>query len=159
MISNAGPNPSNTVPQPLPVRIGTALISTLWSIRKRSSPSSTNAGSVVLNVVACCDGCEAAGQYIPFPRTEADRALTGDPRPSVEARYPTFAGYHAKVRKALNDMVEDRLLLCEDAAAEETRLVQHGLTRGVPAPEGGVLPAVETLKACMPRKHGHKHHH
>jgi len=28
----------------------------------------------------------------------------------------------------------------------------------VPAPEGGVLPAVETLKACKPRKPHHHHH-
>jgi hypothetical protein len=119
-------------------------------------PLATYTGWALRSGVWANDGCEAAGQYIPFPRTEADRALAGDPRASVEARYPTFAAYHAKVRKALNDMVEDRLLLCEDAAAEETRLMTHGLTRGVPAPEGGALPAVETLKACMPRK---KHRH
>jgi hypothetical protein len=119
-------------------------------------PLATYTGWALRSGVWANDGCEAAGQYIPFPRTEADRALAGDPRPSVEARYSTFAAYHAKVRKALNDMVEDRLLLCEDAASEETRLMTHGLTRGVPAPEGGALPAVETLKACMPRK---KHRH
>jgi alpha/beta hydrolase family protein len=107
------------------------------------------------------DGCEGSGQFIPFPRTEADRAAAGDPRPSVEKRYPTFAAYHAKVRDALNDMVEDRLLLCEDAASEEARLMQAGLDRGVPAPEGGALPAVEELKACLPRRgrhHGHDDH-
>jgi len=105
------------------------------------------------------DGCEAAGQFIPFARNEADRATAGDPRVSVEARYPSFASYHGKVRKALDDMVEDRLLLCEDAPAEEARLMQAGLARGVPAPDGGVLPAVATLKACQPKKHhGHKGH-
>jgi hypothetical protein len=105
------------------------------------------------------DGCEGSGQFIPFPRTEADRAAAGDPRPSVEARYPTFAAYHAKIRDALNDMVEDRLLLCEDAASEESRLMQAGLDRGVPAPAGGVLPAVEQLQACVPHQgHGHKDH-
>jgi hypothetical protein len=105
------------------------------------------------------DGCEGSGQFIPFPRTEADRAATGDPRPSVEARYPTFAGYHAKIRDALNDMVEDRLLLCEDTASEEARLMQAGLDRGVPPPDGGVLPAAEPLKACLPHQHhGDKDH-
>ncbi len=82
--------------------------------------------------------------------TEAQRGA--DPRPSVAARYPTFADYHGKVRSALNDMVEDRLLLCEDTAAEEARLIQAGLTRGVQAPVGGV-PAVQTLPACEPKKH------
>jgi hypothetical protein len=40
--------------------------------------------------------------------------------------------------------------------------MQAGLARGVPAPEGGVLPAVATLKACQPKKghgHGHKDKH
>ncbi len=103
------------------------------------------------------DGCEGSGQFIPFPRTESDRAAAGDPRPSVEKRYPSFALYHAKVRDALNDMVEDRLLLCEDTASEETRLMQAGLDRGVPAPDGGTLPAPEELKACSPRNHHHHH--
>jgi len=103
------------------------------------------------------DGCEGSGQFIPFPRTEADRAATHDPRPSVEKRYESFAAYHAKVRHALNDMVEDRLLLCEDAGSEEARLMQAGLDRGVPAPEGGALPAVQELKACLPHHHHHEH--
>jgi Alpha/beta hydrolase domain len=103
------------------------------------------------------DGCEGSGQFIPFPRTEADRAAAGDPRPSVEKRYPSFDAYHEKIRAALNDMVEDRLLLCEDTASEEARLMQAGLDRGVPAPDGGTLPAPEELKACSPRHH-HKDH-
>jgi hypothetical protein len=102
------------------------------------------------------DGCEGSGQFIPFPRTEADRTASGDPRPSVAARYPSFDDYHAKIRDALNDMVEDRLLLCEDTASEEARLMQAGLDRGVPPPDGGVLPAVQQLEACLPH---HEHHH
>ena len=54
-------------------------------------------------------------------------------------------------------MVSDRLLLCEDAGTEEARLMQAGLTRGVPPPAGGVLPAVQLLPACQPRKGGHGH--
>jgi hypothetical protein len=55
--------------------------------------------------------------------------------------------------------VEDRLLLCEDTASEEARLMQAGLDRGVPPPEGGVLPAAEPLQACLPHQHhGHKDH-
>jgi len=55
-------------------------------------------------------------------------------------------------------MVSDRLLLCEDAGTEEARLMQAGITRGVPAPAGGVLPAVELLKACREdRHHGGDH--
>jgi hypothetical protein len=122
-------------------------------------PLATYTGWAYRSGVWANDGCEASGQFIPFPRTEADRAAAGDPRPSVEKRYPTFAKYHSKVREALNDMVEERLLLCEDAGAEEARLMQAGLDRGVPAPEGSVLPEVETLTACKPRRHGHHHGH
>jgi len=123
-------------------------------------PLATYTGWSLRRGVHANDGCEANGQFIPFAMTEAERATKGDPRVSVEKRYPTFAAYHAKVRDALNDMVEDRLLLCEDTASEEARLMQAGINRGVPAPAGGVLPAVETLKACKPKHgHGHDHHH
>jgi hypothetical protein len=114
-------------------------------------PLATYTGWALRRGAQANDGCEANGQFIPFAMTEAARGA--DPRPSVVARYPTFAVYHAKVRSALNDMVSDRLLLCEDAGFEETRLMQAGLTRGVPAPAGGVLPAVTQLAACKAKKH------
>ena len=60
------------------------------------------------------------------------------------------------MRAALNQMVKDRLLLCEDAGTEEARLMQAGATRGVP----GVptpLPAAAILPACEPKKHHGKH--
>ncbi len=120
-------------------------------------PLATYTGWALRRGAQASDGCEAAGQFIPFAMTEGARG--SDPRLSVAARYPTFAAYHGKVRSALNDMVANRLLLCEDAGNEEARLMQAGLTRGVPKPESGVLPAVELLAACMLRKGGHDHHH
>src|SRR5207244_10565042 len=39
------------------------------------------------------DGCEAAGQYIPFKRTRAERLAAGDPRLSLEERYKDHDGY------------------------------------------------------------------
>jgi hypothetical protein len=119
-------------------------------------PLATYTGWALRSGVWANDGCEAAGQFIPFAASE-DLRDPADPRPSVAARYPTFAAYHGKVRKALNDLVEERLLLCEDAAAEETRLLTAGKARGVPgAPE--VLPTAEVLPACEPQKHHGKHH-
>jgi hypothetical protein len=118
-------------------------------------PLATYTGWALRRGAQASDGCEASGQFIPFAKTEVDRAKTNDPRPSVQARYKTFADYHGKVRSALELMVSDRLLLCEDAGTEEVRLMQAGITRGVPPPAGGVLPAVEMLKACGE----HKHHH
>jgi hypothetical protein len=116
-------------------------------------PLATYTGWALRRGVHANDGCESSGQFIPFPKTEAERVASGDPRRSVEERYKSFGEYHRKIRRALNDMVADRLLLCEDTAREEARLMQAGLTRGVPAPEGNVLPPVEPLTACKPKKH------
>jgi hypothetical protein len=120
-------------------------------------PLATYTGWALRRGAQASDGCEANGQFIPFAMTNAARG--GDPRASVAARYPSFAAYHGKVRKALNDMVSDRLLLCEDTGSEEARLMQAGLTRGVPPPAGGVLPAVTLLAACEPKKHDGRNGH
>jgi hypothetical protein len=100
------------------------------------------------------DGCEAAGQYIPFAKTQAERLAKGDPRLSVGERYASFEDYRGRVLKAMDKLVARRLMLCEDTAAEQTRLFTAGVAAGVPAPEGGVLPAPVTLAHCMAR-HGH----
>jgi Alpha/beta hydrolase domain len=93
------------------------------------------------------DGCEAAGQYIPFAETKAERLATGDPRLSVEERYPSFAEYYSAVKRAIDGLIKDRLMLCEDAAAEQARLIQAGLDAGVPAPKGN-LPPQPTTAHC-----------
>ena len=72
------------------------------------------------------------GSYIPFPATEAERAGTGDPRRSIEARYPSHAAWAARVIAAAEQLVAERLLLREDAdrliaAARESRDVMEAL--------------------------------
>ena len=37
------------------------------------------------------------GSYIPFAETPAERAATGDPRPSILERYPDKAAYVAAI--------------------------------------------------------------
>jgi hypothetical protein len=54
------------------------------------------------------------------------------------------------VERAVENMVRDRLLLCEDADDELERLVQAGLDAGVPAPNGE-LPESE-LRHCKSAK-------
>src|SRR5881409_2605978 len=51
------------------------------------------------------DGCEAAGQYIPFPKTKVDRIESADPRLSIEERYGNFETYAARFEQAVNDLV------------------------------------------------------
>jgi hypothetical protein len=67
------------------------------------------------------DGCEGSGQMIPFPKTAADRAASGDPRLSIEERYGSFSGYYWARYFAVQRLAEQRLLLSEDAFAEFTR--------------------------------------
>ena len=55
------------------------------------------------------------GSFLPFPATEAARAASGDPRPSIEARYPSHAIWAARVTAAAEQLVTERLLLREDA--------------------------------------------
>ena len=67
------------------------------------------------------DLCDLTGQYIPFAVHKADR--NGDPRRSVEERYGTKAEYVTRVSEAVEDQVEEGLLLPDDAAtiiAQET---------------------------------------
>ena len=54
------------------------------------------------------------GSFLPFARTEAERRALGDPRPSLEARYPTRADFVAKVRAAAAKVVAAGFLLPED---------------------------------------------
>ena len=116
-------------------------------------PLATYTGWALRRGAQASDGCEAAGQFVPFATTQAVRLQTNDPRRSVAERYTTFGDYHRKIVRAVEDMVEDRLLLCEDVEAQLTRLMQAGLVRGVPAPVGGVLPAVQLPQQCFKDKH------
>jgi hypothetical protein len=77
------------------------------------------------------DGCEGTGQMIAFARTKADRIASGDPRLSIEERYPSLAAYTSHVTRAVDDMVAKRLMLKEDADANVARLVQAGRATGV----------------------------
>jgi hypothetical protein len=60
--------------------------------------------------------CDRDGSYVALPRDRAARAATSDPRLSLEERYGTTAEYVSRVRKAAYGLVEERLLLAEDAA-------------------------------------------
>jgi hypothetical protein len=61
------------------------------------------------------DGCEGSGQYIPFPKTKADRIESGDPRLSLEERYGNMAAYSAMLRSAIDSLVKAGFLLPFDA--------------------------------------------
>lgn len=100
------------------------------------------------------DGCESSGQYIPFPKTQADRLAAGDPRQSVAERYASLDDYAGRVAHALQRLVDRRLVLCEDFAAEFNRLVGLGKTAGLTS-TSGVDPAAPD---CRPPHRHHRHH-
>jgi hypothetical protein len=59
--------------------------------------------------------CGFQGGYVPFARTRAERAASGDPRLSLEERYGTQQGYVCVVRHAAESLVRERYLLPDDA--------------------------------------------
>ena len=86
------------------------------------------------------------GSFVPFARTKAEREENGDPRPSIEERYPSHQGYIVAVTRVCKERVGEGLMLEEDAdrfitAAQQYNpldasvrlgpLVQAGAFRGV----------------------------
>lgn len=65
------------------------------------------------------------GTYIPLPRTEAERARRGDPRPSIEVRYPTKVHYLAAASKAAASLAAPGYLLSEDIPRILDRAARH----------------------------------
>ena len=61
------------------------------------------------------------GSTIPFPATEGERAAKGDPRRSIEERYPSKATYLDQVRRAADGLIGNGYLLPEDAG----RILAH----------------------------------
>ena len=59
--------------------------------------------------------CTLNGGYVPFAKTKAERAASGDPRPSLEERYVTHKAYVDAVKTAAEKAVAERFLLRADA--------------------------------------------
>ncbi|HEU4563510.1 MAG TPA: alpha/beta hydrolase domain-containing protein [Gemmatimonadaceae bacterium] len=62
------------------------------------------------------------GTFVPLPRTEAERARAGDPRPSIERLYGSRDAYLARVAAATRELVAQRFMLAEDTAAARARM-------------------------------------
>ena len=55
-----------------------------------------------------------AGGYIPFARTKKERLQSGDPRLSIEERYPDFGTYFSQYKEKALELVEKGYLLEEE---------------------------------------------
>jgi hypothetical protein len=80
-----------------------------WALR--ASPATETGGAKII------DGCDASGQRLPFQRTKTARLAAGDPRPSLEERYPDHATYVTMVTQAAQKLEQERLLLDQDVQA------------------------------------------
>jgi hypothetical protein len=56
------------------------------------------------------------GSYLPFARTRAERLQSGDPRLSMEERYPDRRTYMDRIEAACARLVAGRYMLAEDVA-------------------------------------------
>ncbi|MGH7353112.1 MAG: alpha/beta hydrolase domain-containing protein [Candidatus Rokuibacteriota bacterium] len=61
-----------------------------------------------------------AGSTLPFVTTRAAGRASGDPRPSIEERYPSRDEYLERVRRAALDLVAEHYLLAEDVELSVT---------------------------------------
>ena len=59
--------------------------------------------------------CNYVGGMVPFARTQAERLANGDPRPSLQERYGSHAGYVEAVRRATVRAMNAGFLLADDA--------------------------------------------
>jgi hypothetical protein len=59
--------------------------------------------------------CDNYGAMIPFAATREERLKNGDPRLSMAERYPNEGDRAAAIAKAAQQLVNDRLLLEDDA--------------------------------------------
>ena len=123
-------------------------------------PLATYTGWGLRSGVWANDGCEASGQYIPFAATTAARIAANDPRPSVQERYPSYGYYKTQVVLAVDKLVRDRFLICDDTQDIATRLLQAGITAGVPAPGPNESTAApDPVPACQPHTRPQYHYH
>ena len=80
-----------------------------------AAPVATYSGwNLRANPQGANDGCDASGQKVNFAPTRAERLARGDPRLSLEERYPTHDSYVQAVTNAAEDLQQQRLLLQQD---------------------------------------------
>ena len=94
--------------------------------------------------------CNLQGSFIPFAATRAERLAAGDPRPSIEERYPSREVYVAAFGKAAADLVAQALSAAggREAAGwarRERRRPNAGREQGV---SSGKSPAAQRVCAA-----------
>jgi hypothetical protein len=83
-----------------------------WNLRNPSIGSPTEQYSLI-------------GSMVAFPRTRADREKSGDPRKSIEERYPSEQEYLAQIEAAARGLAKERFLLEADIPQVVARAKQR----------------------------------
>ena len=68
-----------------------------------------------------------AGGYLVFPKTEAERTASGDPRRSIAERYSSFENYLTKTMRAADTLILTGYLLDEHRAGIKAVAESHRL--------------------------------
>jgi hypothetical protein len=76
------------------------------------------------------------GSYLPFAETRAERIESGDERLSLKERYPNHGAYVSTVSRAADGLVQERLLLQEDA----DRIIEEAAQSDIGKPQRGGPP-------------------
>jgi Alpha/beta hydrolase domain len=92
--------------------------------------------------------CNYVGGMVPFAKTKAQRLATGDPRPSLEERYVTHAGYVAAVRAAADNAACQGYLLAGPAAAAMGAKCTTSIPAGFPDDWAALVNAAMTSNVC-----------
>jgi hypothetical protein len=71
--------------------------------------------------------CTSQGSFIPCAPTRAERQKAGDPRLSVEERYPTPYAYRLAVHSSGDILVRQRFMLQEDADRLTAEAERNGI--------------------------------
>ncbi|MBV8093799.1 MAG: hypothetical protein JO110_11295, partial [Acetobacteraceae bacterium] len=74
--------------------------------------------------------CSLAGSFVPFATTLAERQGTGDPRLSLQERYPAKQAYAEAIRSAAERLVRQRFMLPEDAERVVAESEANGVRTG-----------------------------
>jgi hypothetical protein len=83
------------------------------------------------------------GSFVPFARTRAEREANGDPRRSIEERYPSQEAYVDAVRRVCQARVRERVMLQQDA----DRFIDAARTRNPLDPSVPLGPLIRVLTA------------
>jgi hypothetical protein len=81
------------------------------------------------------------GSFVPFARTKAERLASGDPRRSIEERYPSHEAYIDAVTQTCAARVEEGLMLQEDA----DRMIEAARKRNPLDPSVPLGPLIQVL--------------